>query len=298
MALASKAPIVSVVTVVKNDLQGLRVTLASVLMQSDKDFEWLIIDGFSDDGTSQLCQEISNKKLGKVISTPPNGIYDAMNQGLANATGEYVLFINAGDFFVSANSINTILRVVNTHQKSVAFPVIQINSKGAAVDIAVPKLMSKGSGQMLDGNHQGFVVKKSAAAISGNFDVSLRYAADGKLMDNVASRDGVILDSTILTAFVIGGASSLNISKTLAEIQTYRGGAESWLRIRVIAMRTSMRNFAFEKSNIFAKAMGAFLITKVRSRVIVKLEECQELDHWHSRNDTIPNYNCCLSLRI
>lgn len=296
MALASKAPIISVVTVVKNDLHGLRVTLASVLMQSDKEFEWLIIDGFSDDGTSQLCHEISKKELGKVISVPPNGIYDAMNQGLVNAAGEYVIFLNAGDFFVSAKSIHTIERVIDIHQKSVAFPVVQINSKGAAVDIAVPKLISKGSGRMLDGNHQGFVVKKSAAAVSGNFDVSLRYAADGKLMDSVASGDGVVLDSTILTAFVIGGASSLNISKTLAEIQTYRGGAESWLPIRAIAMRTSIRNFAFEKSNIFAKAIGAFLVRKVRSRVIAKLEECQELDHWHSRIDTIPNYNCCLSL--
>ena len=198
MALKVDSPSISVITVVKNDLKGLRVTLASILIQSNRNFEWLIVDGCSGDGTSNLGHDLAQKNLARMISVPPKGIYDAMNQGIANAFGDYIIFLNAGDFFVSQNSIETIERLVKAHNQSLAFPVIQINSKGQAIDIALPKLISSGSREILDANHQGFVMKKSSSEMCGNFDLSLDFAADGKLMDDVASNDGVILDSTIL----------------------------------------------------------------------------------------------------
>jgi glycosyltransferase involved in cell wall biosynthesis len=297
MALKGDIPSISVITVVKNDLKGLQVTLASILVQSNNNFEWLIVDGCSDDGTSNLGNDLAQKNLARMISVPPKGIYDAMNQGIANAFGDYILFLNAGDFFISQNSIETIERLVKAHNQSLAFPVIQINSNGQAIDIALPTLISSGSRKILDANHQGFVMKKSSSGLCGNFDLSLDFAADGKLMDDVASNDGVTLDSTILTAFVIGGASSLNISKTLEEISTYRGEPASSFQIRKVSITTLLRNSAFEKKAFVARILGFLLIRKARSRVKVKLLNCQELNHWHKNSDSIPNYSCCLSLQ-
>jgi glycosyltransferase involved in cell wall biosynthesis len=297
MALSSGSPTISVITVVRNDLRGLEITLASILIQTNNNFEWLIVDGYSDDGTNRLGFEIAQKNLAKVITVPPKGIYDAMNQGIVNATGDYVIFLNAGDFFVSPNSILTIEHLLNAHHQSLAFPVIQINSKGQSVDIALPKLISAGPRLILDANHQGFVMKKSSLGLNRNFDVSLKYAADGKLMDEVVSQEGVITSSYILTAFVIGGASSVNISKTLAEILTYRGASASRIKIYNFILKTYMRNFAFEREFFIAKVLQCLLIRKARSRVRAKLENCQELDHWHNQEDSIPNFKCCLSSR-
>ena len=297
MALIGDAPSITVVTVVKNDLKGLQVTLASVLIQSSQNFEWLIIDGYSKDGTSELGLDLAQKNLARMIPVPPKGIYHAMNQGILNATGDFIVFLNAGDFFVSQNSIETIELLLKTHHQSLVFPVIQINSKGQAIDIALPTLISLGSRQILDANHQGFVMKKSASELSGNFDLSLDFAADGKLMDGVVSIDGVTLDSTILTAFVIGGASSLNISKTLKEIGTYRGNPTNKFYIWKTSITTVLRNSAFEKKFFAARILELLLVRRAKSRVRVKLMNCQELEHWHDRSDSIPNYSCCLGLR-
>lgn len=90
----------SVVTVVRNDLDGFRRTEESLQSQTFRDFEWLVIDGASTDGTAEAVLAV--RQAGCVaLSEPDKGIYDAMNKGLSFATGRYVVFMNAGDIFTS-----------------------------------------------------------------------------------------------------------------------------------------------------------------------------------------------------
>ncbi len=70
MALSSGSPTISVITVVRNDLRGLEITLASILIQTNNNFERLIVDGYSDDGTNRSGFEIAQKNLAKVITVP------------------------------------------------------------------------------------------------------------------------------------------------------------------------------------------------------------------------------------
>lgn len=91
-------PLISVITINYNNAEGLRKTLLSTFAQTYKDFEYIIVDGGSTDGSRELIAEYE-VCFTKWVSEADDGIYDAMNKGVALASGEYVLFMNSGDVF-------------------------------------------------------------------------------------------------------------------------------------------------------------------------------------------------------
>lgn len=90
----------SVITVCFNNLAGLKKTAESVLAQTSRDYEWLIFDGGSSDGTKEYLESLGDK-VSYWESMRDGGIYDAMNKGIRKATGEYLIFMNSGDSFAS-----------------------------------------------------------------------------------------------------------------------------------------------------------------------------------------------------
>jgi putative colanic acid biosynthesis glycosyltransferase len=97
----------SIITVCYNNFQGLLQTYESVNNQSYKDYEWVIVDGGSTDGTLKWLKGLRAKNI-KWVSERDKGIFDAMNKGIDMAKGQYLLFLNSGDCFAS----NTILEQV------------------------------------------------------------------------------------------------------------------------------------------------------------------------------------------
>jgi putative colanic acid biosynthesis glycosyltransferase len=100
-------PMFSIVTAVYNDAAGLDRTKRSIATQTFQDFEWIVIDGKSSDGTVRVLQDCD---LGNMqwVSEKDEGIYDAMNRGVAKCTGEYVVFMNAGDTFQDAGTLGLV----------------------------------------------------------------------------------------------------------------------------------------------------------------------------------------------
>jgi glycosyltransferase involved in cell wall biosynthesis len=96
-------PILSVITVVYNNVKDIERTMLSVLGQTYAGIEYIVIDGKSTDGTLDIIDRYRDHV--KLISEKDNGIYDAMNKGLAMATGDYVIFMNSGDEFYSADTV-------------------------------------------------------------------------------------------------------------------------------------------------------------------------------------------------
>ena len=94
---------ISVITVVRNDLKGLQKTVGSVVSQNDKNFEYIIIDGDSTDGCKEFVASLQCPMPTKKVSEPDTGIYNAMNKGIKMATGDYCIFMNAGDNFYDNN---------------------------------------------------------------------------------------------------------------------------------------------------------------------------------------------------
>lgn len=89
-------PVLTVITVVYNNVKHIERTLISVINQTYKNIEYIVIDGASTDGTLEIINQYRNK-IATIISEKDDGIYYAMNKGLALAKGNYVLFMNSGD---------------------------------------------------------------------------------------------------------------------------------------------------------------------------------------------------------
>jgi glycosyltransferase involved in cell wall biosynthesis len=105
--MAAFNPTLSIITVVYNNVRDIERTMLSVLGQTYANIEYIIIDGASNDGTLAIIHQYQNH-LARLVSEKDKGIYDAMNKGLALATGDYVLFMNSGDELYDANTVEAI----------------------------------------------------------------------------------------------------------------------------------------------------------------------------------------------
>ena len=101
---------ISIITVCKNAENAIERTILSVVTQScfAENIEYLIIDGVSTDKTIEIIKQCSEKYPIKWISEPDSGIYNAMNKGIKLATGDYLLFLNAGDYLIHYNVIKSL----------------------------------------------------------------------------------------------------------------------------------------------------------------------------------------------
>ncbi|HRJ11700.1 MAG TPA: glycosyltransferase family 2 protein [Alphaproteobacteria bacterium] len=101
----------SIITITYNNLAGLETTRASILTQINRDFEWIVVDGASTDGTRDVLQHWQGE-IATMISERDEGPYDAMNKGLALARGEYVLFINSGDALAQPETLQNLSDII------------------------------------------------------------------------------------------------------------------------------------------------------------------------------------------
>jgi len=100
-------PVLSIITVVRNRVNEIEKTITSVLSQSYKNIEYIIIDGNSSDGTTEIIKKYDNN-ISFWVSEPDTGIYNAMNKGINQATGEYIQFMNAGDYFLDQDMLEKV----------------------------------------------------------------------------------------------------------------------------------------------------------------------------------------------
>jgi putative colanic acid biosynthesis glycosyltransferase len=100
-------PLFSLVTVVLNDLSGMMQTMNSIHSQCCVDYEWIIVDGDSTDGTKEFIASLG-PQVSIWRSEKDKGIYDAMNKGVKLATGRYAVFMNAGDVFTNSDTLQKV----------------------------------------------------------------------------------------------------------------------------------------------------------------------------------------------
>lgn len=101
----------SIITINYNNCTGLKKTIDSVICQTWRDFEWIIIDGGSTDGSKELILSLNDNPDANLIywcSEPDKGIYNAMNKGVCHAVGEYLVFMNSGDAFADKDTLTKI----------------------------------------------------------------------------------------------------------------------------------------------------------------------------------------------
>ena len=99
---------ISVITICLNEKNNIERTIKSVIGQTYNDFEYVIIDGGSTDGTLEIIDNYKDH-IDKLISEKDKGIFDAQNKGVLNANGDYVIFLNSGDHFVNDTILEKVI---------------------------------------------------------------------------------------------------------------------------------------------------------------------------------------------
>ena len=107
-------PVFSVITVTYNAAAVLEDTIQSVIAQTYHHVEYIIVDGASKDGTTGIIDRYRDR-IARVVSEPDGGLYDAMNKGIALATGDYLCFLNAGDSFHEDDTLQQIVHSLVPH---------------------------------------------------------------------------------------------------------------------------------------------------------------------------------------
>lgn len=178
--METKAPLFSIITVTFNAEKLLERTMSSVFRQSYPDIEYIIIDGASQDGTLDIIKRHAGQ-LAYWVSEPDKGLYDAMNKGLRQASGDYVLFLNAGDTLQRPDTIAGIAEVVQKKQlPDILYGETDlVDREGRFIAhrrLKAPEQLNWKSfrtGMLVC--HQAFIVKRTLAPL---YDLKYHYSSD------------------------------------------------------------------------------------------------------------------------
>lgn len=178
------SPLISVVTVSYNAISTIEATLLSVIGQSFEDFEYLIIDGGSSDGTLDVIQKYS-RHIDCLVSESDRGIYDGMNKAIRKAKGQWILFINCGDVFADSN-------VLQSLESSLRNPSVGVVYGDTIYQTTVGRyLLYPDSLSAMDFHlpfcHQSCLVRTELIRETP-FDLSYRYVADYDLFYRLYQR--------------------------------------------------------------------------------------------------------------
>jgi glycosyltransferase involved in cell wall biosynthesis len=200
---------ISIITVVYNGATHIEQTILSVLNQTYKNIEYIIIDGGSTDATHSIIEKY-RPQISKVIIEPDNGIYDAMNKGIHASTGDVIAFINADDWYES-NAVQLAVETFSKHpESSVVFGGVKYHNLTTKQQYTrLPSLsrfnlLYKGTPIF----HSSMFVRKELYK-QNNFDSSYKIAADTKFIAQTYLSGYVytpILE--VIANFRTGGASS------------------------------------------------------------------------------------------
>ncbi len=172
----------SIITINLNDEAGLRKTIDSVVSQTFTDYEFIIIDGKSTDGSVRLIEELDDK-VSYWVSEKDSGIYNAQNKGIKQAKGEYLYFLNSGDALFAADTLEKVF-AADPHDPFICGSfymeqkgqlTLDTSYKDRDWNLAIYELFS---GFLC---HQAFFIHRSNFEQFGLYDESLRVVADWKL---------------------------------------------------------------------------------------------------------------------
>lgn len=174
------APLFSIITVTYNAASTLPATLASVKEQSCKQYEYIVMDGLSKDNTVEMAKaaDIPNARI---FSSSDKGLYDAMNKAIDEATGDYLIFLNAGDAFHAPDTLQTIAdAIVANGRPDIVYGQTQlVNANRQRIGdrhlIAPEELTFKSFAQGMLVCHQAFIASRK---IAQHYNLQYRFSAD------------------------------------------------------------------------------------------------------------------------
>lgn len=214
---------ISIITATYNSAATLRDTIRSVLAQTYKDIEYIVVDGMSSDGTLDIIKEYEPLFAGRLryISEPDSGLYDAMNKGINMATGDVVGILNSDDFYYNDKVLEGIANAFNESPiDSVYGNLVFVDAKNTNKIVRQWKGSQYSHRAFLRGWHPAhptFYARKICFQKYGGFDLSFAISADFELMLRFIEKEQ-IRNKYINMYFVrmrMGGASTGSIKNII-----------------------------------------------------------------------------------
>lgn len=210
-------PTLSVITIVYNNVKDIERTMRSVLDQTYTNIEYIVIDGASTDGTLQIIEKYKTK-LAILLSEKDRGIYDAMNKGLALATGDYVLFMNSGDEIYSNETVAQVFD--SAPSGDIYYGETEMfnenwESLGQRRHRAPKHFDWKSFKFGMNISHQAIYVKRSLTA---PYNLNFKYSSDIDWIIKAAKKSSNIVNTNIYVAkYLVGGMSKQKHWESLKE---------------------------------------------------------------------------------
>ncbi|MBI1206300.1 MAG: glycosyltransferase [Azospirillum sp.] len=196
----------AVITAVRNDRAGLLRTHASLRAQSWRGFDWLVVDGGSEDGTAEYLAAISDQ-LAWWRSRPDHGPYHAMSCGLAAARSDYILFLNAGDTLAGAGTLAAIAEAVTADPRIDFLYGDALETGGGRNPVLKPARSHRSAWYGMFTHHQAMVYRRGTVA-DLRFDPRYRIGADYAFtLQALARARRVVRLPVPLCVFAAGGLS-------------------------------------------------------------------------------------------
>lgn len=253
------APLLSIVTVTYNAATTVAVTMRSVAIQTFTDYEHIIVDGNSRDETMQIVSELATPRT-SAKSEPDRGLYDAMNKGIGRATGRYMIFLNAGDSFHSADTLQIIANDIqrcylqqNMYPGVVYGQTNLVDIKGAYIGprhLQAPEVLSlKSFAKGMLVCHQAFVALKRIVPL---YDTKWRYSADYEWCLRILQHSRINVNThAVLIDYLSEGMTTANRKASLKErymiMCKYYGAFPTLIRHIGFAVRAVKRKFIQSK---------------------------------------------------
>jgi glycosyltransferase involved in cell wall biosynthesis len=210
------SPQISIITVCLNNSSFIDDAINSVLNQTCHNIQYIVIDGGSTDGSFDIINKYRDK-IHCIVSEPDKGIYDAMNKGLALATGDVIGFLNADDFYANPNVIQNISNVFESYKCEVVYADLDYVSRTDKHKI-IRKWRSGAfhKKRFLKGwmpPHPTFFAKKELYQRFGGFNETLGSSADYELMLRFLYKNNVNVAylPIVTTKMRVGGQSNRSL---------------------------------------------------------------------------------------
>ncbi len=199
---------ISIITINFNNAEGLQRTLKSVVNQRFLAYEFVIIDGGSTDGSVDIIQQ-NTSKINFWVSEPDKGIYNAMNKGIRQAKGEYLLFLNSGDELFDSESLFNVAEQI--HNEEIIYTDIVISNQQSSFKRQYPDKLSF-SQLLFDSlpHHQATFIHKDLFEQFGFYDESYKICSDWAFFINAICKHNVSYKHLHLTLSIyhLDGISS------------------------------------------------------------------------------------------
>lgn len=206
----------SIITVCKNNLEELKTTFNSINSQSSNDYQWIVVDADSDDGTKEWLKDLVSVNW---ISEPDKGIYDGMNKGISSSQGKYMIFMNSGDCFASES-------VLEDSKSSIEKENYPAFIYGDSIDISEKNAEYYRKAKSYKKNWMGMITQHQAMFFNKDRIGDIKYSYDFPLAADYAFISSVLRNTDIsnilyldfpICKFSMGGTNELQRFQAIKE---------------------------------------------------------------------------------